>query len=172
MFFGMCIIYGLSGIALNHGVARHWNPGIVTRSESYIYPKSLDRSEIDKEVVEEMLETTGQRNNYKQYYFPDDNHLMIYLKGGHIYVTLATGEYTLTKIRNRVIFNEVNYLHYNKPKKLWTWFSDLFALSLILMAITGLFLVKGKKGIRGTGGILLAIGIVIPMFFLAIYLWF
>jgi len=57
-------------------------------------------------------------------------------------------------VRNRVIFSEVSYLHYNKPIKLWTWFSDLFALGLILMAISGLFLVQGKKGITGRGGVM------------------
>ncbi len=77
----------------------------------------------------------------------------------------------ITKIRNRPVFSELNYLHYNKPKKLWTWFSDLYAFGLILMAISGLFLVKGKKGITGRGGVLTIIGILIPLRFLIIYLW-
>jgi hypothetical protein len=171
LFFGMSIIYGISGIALNHGVARHWNPGIISRSESYTYPGSLTRSEVDREVVEEILDLTGERKNYKQYYFPDDQHLMIYLKGGHISVALASGEMRVTKVRNRPFFNEVNYLHYNKPKKLWTWFSDLFALGLVLMAISGLLLVRGKKGITGHGGIVVLVGILIPLVFLIIYLW-
>ncbi|MCK4747104.1 MAG: PepSY-associated TM helix domain-containing protein [Bacteroidales bacterium] len=171
LFFGMAIIYGLSGIALNHGVARHWNPGIVSRSESFIYPESLSKSSVDRDIVEHLLEMTGQRSNYKQYYFPDDDHMMVYLKGGHIYVTLATGEVTLTRIRTRAVFSEVNYLHYNKPKKLWTWFSDLFALGLILMAVSGLIMVKGKRGVTGRNGFLLAAGIIIPLVFLTIYLW-
>ena len=66
----------------------------------------------------------------------------------------------------------MDYLHYNKPKKLWTWFSDLYALGLVLLAISGLIVVKGKKGILGRGGILTVIGILIPLAFLAIYLWF
>ena len=170
-FFGMTIIYGLSGIALNHGVARHWNPGIVSRSESYTYPGALEKESVDREVVEQILDMTGQRNNYKQYYFPDKDHMMLYLKGGHIYLTLSTGEFSLVKVRNRPVFSEVNYLHYNKPKKLWTWFSDLFAFALILLSISGLIMVKGKKGIRGRNGLLLAAGILIPLAFLTIYLW-
>ncbi len=96
---------------------------------------------------------------------------MIYLKGGHITVELQTGEMQLIKIRNRPVFRELNYLHYNKPKKLWTWFSDLYAFGLILIAISGLFLIKGKKGISGTGGILTIIGILIPLALLILYLW-
>ena len=172
LFFGMSIIYGISGIALNHGVARHWNPGIVSRSESFNYQSPLTKSTVTREVVEEILEITGERSNYKQFYFPNDEYLMIYLKGGHINVYLPDGSLTVTKVRNRAVFNEMNYLHYNKPKRLWTWFSDLFAFGLILLAISGLFLVRGKKSITGRGGIITAIGILIPFVFLAIYLWF
>ncbi len=171
LFFGMTIIYGLSGIALNHGVARHWNPGIVSRSESFNYPSQLEKSTVDRDIVEEILEITGEGSNFKQYYFPSDEYLMIYLKGGHINVHLPTGKLSVTKVRNRPVFKEVNYLHYNKPKKLWTWFSDLYAFGLILLAISGLFLVKGKKGITGRGGIFTVIGILIPLAFLVIYLW-
>jgi hypothetical protein len=77
----------------------------------------------------------------------------------------------LTKIRNRPVFQELNYLHYNKPKKLWTWFSDLYALGLVLIAISGLFLITGRKSITGRGGILTIIGILIPLVLLIIYLW-
>jgi hypothetical protein len=171
LFFGMTIIYGLSGIALNHHAARHWDPGIVARSESFQTNLSLTKTSVNREVIEEILEITGEGKSYKQYYFPNDEYLMIYLKGGHIDVHLATGQLTLTKVRNRPVFKEVNYLHYNKPKKLWTWFSDLYALGLILMAISGLIMVRGKKGILGRGWILTTAGILIPLAFLAIYLW-
>lgn len=171
-FFGMAIIYGISGIALNHGVARHWNPGIISRSENFHYPEPLLKSEVSRDVIEEILELTGETKSYKQYYFPNKETLMIYLKGGHIDMELGTGDIMLTRIRNRPVFRELNYLHYNIPKKLWTWFSDLFALSMILLAISGTIMVRGKKGITGRGGILLIAGIMIPLLFLAIYLWF
>jgi hypothetical protein len=172
LFFGMALVYGISGIALNHGVARHWDPGIISRSESFRYGQPLQKDDVDREVVEEILDLAGERKNFKQYYFPDRDHLMIYLKGGHILVDLPGGEAELTRVRARPFFTEVNYLHYNKPKKLWTWFSDLFALALVLLSISGLMMARGKKGIRGSGGILVAIGVLIPLLFLCLYLWF
>lgn len=172
MFFGMTIIYGISGIALNHGVARHWDPGIISRSETFQFQAPLQKDSVDRNVVEQLLVLTGEKRDFKQYYFPGEDYLMIYLKGGHILVELSSGEVAVTKVRSRPFFNEMNYLHYNKPKKLWTWFSDLFALALILMALSGLIMVRGKKGITGQGGILAAIGILIPLLFLSIYLWF
>ncbi|MEA3460312.1 MAG: PepSY-associated TM helix domain-containing protein [Bacteroidota bacterium] len=171
LFFGMTIIYGISGIALNHSVARHWNPGIISRSSIIQYPETLRKADVDRPTIEKILELTGEKENYKQYYFPDQEHLMIYLKGGHIMVNLESGSIQLTKIRNRPVFRELNYLHYNKPKKLWTWFSDLYAFGLILIAISGLFLIKGRKGITGRGGILTIVGILIPLVLLIFYLW-
>jgi len=171
LFFGMTIIYGISGIALNHHAARHWDPGLITRSTTLQYPETLRKADVDRSSIEKILEITGEKENYKQYYFPSQNQIMIYLKGGHISVNMQTGSMQLTKVRNRPVFNELNYLHYNKPKKLWTWFSDLYAFGLILIAISGLFLIKGKKGIVGRGGILTLAGILIPLVFLIIYLW-
>ncbi|MBN1131487.1 MAG: PepSY-associated TM helix domain-containing protein [Bacteroidales bacterium] len=172
VFFGMTIIYGLSGIALNHYVARHWTPDTVIRSEQFEVNPGLTKKSVDKEVIRDILEQVGETDNYKQYYFPSDRELMIYLKGGHITLNLKTGKGLLVKVRNRPVFREVNYLHYNKPKQLWTWFSDLYAVSLILLAVSGLFIVRGKNSITRRGGILTLIGILIPLIFLAIYLWF
>lgn len=172
LFFGMTIVYGISGIALNHHVTRDWNPGIITRSTTAQYPDPLQKSSVDRNTIEKVLEITGEKENYKQYYFPNDTLLMIYLKGGHITLNLPTGKIQFTKVRNRPVFSELNYLHYNKPKKLWTWFSDLYAFGLVLIAISGLFLVKGRKGITGRGGVLTIIGILLPLLFLVIYLWF
>lgn len=171
LFFGMTIIYGISGIALNHHVARHWDPGIITNTATFQFPGELRKSNVDRSTIEMILEMTGEEENYKQYYFPDEDHLMIYLQGGHILVMLQTGSFQVTKVRNRPFFSELNYLHYNKPKKLWTWFSDLYAFGLILIAISGLFLIRGRKGITGRGGILTLIGILIPLGLLIIYLW-
>lgn len=172
LFFGMAIIYGISGIALNHGVARHWDPGIISRSEVHRYQGALKKEDVDRAMVEEILELAGEKRNFKQYYFPNERQVMIYLKGGHILVDLPTGEVRMTRVRSRPVFRELNYLHYNKPKALWTWFSDLFGLAMVLLAATGILMTRGKKGITGFGGILLAAGIIIPLLFLSLYLWF
>jgi hypothetical protein len=48
--------------------------------------------------------------------------------------------------------------------------ADLFAIVLGLLAITGLFVLKGKKGITGRGAWLTIAGIAIPVLFLILYL--
>ncbi len=170
-FFGMAIIYGISGIALNHHIARHWNPSIIEKSYAIDGVRPALKEDVGKEYIEELLLVTGEKENYKQYFFPTDQSLLVYLDKGHISVDLETGDAYLVKIRNRRVFREMNFLHYNKPKRLWTYFSDLFAFALVVLATTGLFMARGKKGIRGQGVYLLLSGMLIPLVFLAIYLW-
>jgi len=47
--------------------------------------------------------------------------------------------------------------------------ADLYAFSLLLLAITGLFILKGKKGFSGRGKWLVGAGILVPIIFLLIY---
>ena len=69
------------------------------------------------------------------------------------------------KIRKRPVFSSLNRLHYN-PTRWWTWFSDIFAVCLLIITVTGLFMIKGPKGMIGRGGIEFLIGILIPLLFI------
>ena len=159
----MSIIYGISGIALNH--INDWNPNYIIQHEEINLNRELKKENTDKQTVLSILEETGEEKNYKKYFFPADNTLKIFLKGGSMVIDLETGKGTLEKIRRRPLFYEVNFLHYN-PGKLWTWFSDIFSGALVLLAITGLFILRGKNGITGRGAWLTIAGLIVPILFL------
>jgi len=169
IFFGMAIVYGLSGIALNH--MNDWNPDYIIKTFSFnAGPAPVSTDQYESWLISLVAEHTPG-NPYKSYYQPREDLLKAFLKGGSITIDLTTGNAVIEKIKRRPVFREVNFLHYNKPKKLWTWFSDFFAGALILIAITGLFIVRGKKGITGQGAWLTSIGVIIPLIFLILYLW-
>jgi hypothetical protein len=165
----MTIIYGVSGIVLNHKSGQG-DASVVRRSQSFAIDAPIKQEVINKEYVIKLL-TDLEESDFKQYYFPSDQELMIYLKGGHVSLNLDNGQGKIVKIRSRAVFREFNFLHYNKPKQLWTWFSDFYAGSLVLIAITGLFIIKGKNGIKNRGAVLTIAGSIVPLIFLAIYLW-
>lgn len=73
-------------------------------------------------------------------------------------------------IKEKRILKELNYLHINGPRSVWTYVSDLYALILGFLAVTALFVLKGKKGFSGRGIWLTLLGIIIPIVFLRIYL--
>lgn len=166
LFFALTVVYGLSGIAVNH--VNDWNPNfVITHKEVKLeIPSNIKQASRDE--VRQLLNPLGEDDNFKKHYFPDENTLKIFISGGNVVVDLETGEGWLETLRRRPVFNLVNFLHYN-PGKWWTWVADIFAGSLILLAVTGLFLIKGKNGITGRGAILTAIGIAIPLVFVLLF---
>ncbi|MCB0805743.1 MAG: PepSY-associated TM helix domain-containing protein [Bacteroidales bacterium] len=166
IFFATTIIYAISGIAVNH--IKEWNPNynITVREVQLNLPEQ--KESIKKDMIIEALKTIGEDENYKKHYFPDPSVLKIFLDGGNIQVDLTNGAGYLEKISRRPILHAVNFLHYN-PGKWWTLFSDIFAGALILLAITGLFILRGKNGIKRRGAILTALGIIIPLLYLILF---
>ena len=167
-FIGTTLIYGISGIALNH--MSDWNPNYsVTVQQSIIEAENLSTN-LKREEILSIVDEVDSRKNYKQHYFPNNQQLKIFLKGGSsVVVHLPTGNTTTELLKKRPLIYESNYLHYN-PNRFWTWFSDAFAAALILFALTSLFMVKGKKGLKGRGGIYTLLGILIPIIFLIFHL--
>jgi hypothetical protein len=53
---------------------------------------------------------------------------------------------------------------------LWIWISDAMAVFLLFVAISGLFLLKGKYGLKGRGLWLTGLGIIIPLAVILFYI--
>ena len=163
-FIGTSLIYGLSGITLNHLEDR--NPNYNVQVMNFKTEINLAKSDLLKQNILQLLNEIDDPNNYKQHYFPRHNKIKIFLKGGSsIVVDTDTGKGSAEFLKKRQVFYHVNFLHYN-PHKWWKWFSDIFSGALILFAITSIFMVRGKKGVWGRGGIYMILGIVIPALFL------
>ncbi len=165
-FFGMTIIYALSGIALNH--IDDWNPSYIIENRNIRTGGALTDT-ASAAAVKQFLSTHGLDGKYKSHYSPRQGYLKIFIVNGSVDLDLNNGKGVIERLQRRPLFFHVNFLHYN-PKKLWTWFSDLFCVALILLAVTGLFIIRGKKGITGRGAWLTSIGIIIPLILLFLYL--
>ena len=163
---GLTIIYAISGIALNH--KHDWNPNYIIENTGFKTDVNIKRETLNKETALEILKNIPGSPEYKTWYFPTGNILTIFVEGGSVRINTNTGEGTIERISKRPLFYQVNFLHYN-PGRWWKYFSDIFCISLILVTVTGLFLVKGKNGITRRGAILTAIGIILPLLFLFIY---
>jgi len=168
IFFGMSIIYGLSGIALNH--LDDWNPDYIIKTEEIMLNNLPGTSTINRLQAEKLLDQINPDMVYRSHFYPQKNIAKVFIKQGSATINLGTGYTYIEVLKKRPVFREVNFLHYNKPKKGWIWFADAFAVALVFMAITGLFMIRGKKGITGRGAWLTAAGIIIPMIFLLLYL--
>ena len=166
-FIGTTLIYAISGIALNH--LNDWNPNYSVEIKSFTTNLDLKKSDNTIKNIHLLLDEIDNRNNFKKHYFPEKNYIKIFLNGGSsVIVNTDTGNGKAEFLKKRPLFYEVNYLHYN-PNQWWMWFSDIFAVALILFSVTSFFMVKGKHGIIGTGGIYTLLGIIIPILFLIFF---
>jgi hypothetical protein len=164
-FFTMTLIYALSGLALNH--LDDWDPNyIITTHE---ITTDLKTKNLTKNQILNTLDAIGEKENYKKHYFPG-HYLKIFIKNGTITIDLKTGKGIVEKTKRRPLFAEVDYLHYN-PVKYWTWFSDFYAVALIILSVTGIIIPKGKTGFAKRGIWFVLAGFIIPVLFLLIYFY-
>ncbi len=168
LFFGLTIIYVISGISLNH--KHNWNPNYTQKIQILSITPVLETSPLSEERIRLITDELGVSSTVKSSFQPEPGRLQIFLEEGNISIDLKSGQAELEHIKERRILKELNYLHINGPRKIWTYVSDLYALILGLLAITGLFVLKGKKGLSGRGKWLTLLGIAIPIVFLLIYL--
>lgn len=165
LFFALTVIYSFSGIAVNH--INDWNPNYKISYQEIHYDIG-NKSSIDKSKVLELLKFLNEDGNYKKHYFPSSYEMKVFINGGNILLDLETGDGYVEKIKRRPLFHAANYLHYN-PGKWWTWVSDIFAGALIVLAATGLFILRGKNGIKRRGAILTITGIILPLIYLILF---
>lgn len=163
---GLTIIYALSGIALNH--KHDWNPNYIVDTYEFTTDIKISRESYNDDIARKILLSLPGNPEYKTSHFPTGNALTIFIDGGLIHIDALTGKGTVERISKRPLFYQLNFLHYN-PGRWWKYFSDIFCISLILVTITGLFIIKGRNGITRRGAILTITGILLPLLFLFIY---
>ena len=169
IFFFLSVVYGISGVALNH--LHEWNPSyVVNHSVITISTDQLTKENLNRKSVISLIEEYIPAEKYKNHYFPEENILKVFLKDGNLNVELESGNAYLETSKRRPILHASNYLHYN-PQKWWTIISDVYAISLVILAFTGLFILKGKNGIKGRGAWLTGLGIIVPIVYLFLYYW-
>ncbi len=167
-FFGMTLIYAISGIILNHFKSGDFlHPDYSRQKSSFTAPVPTE-GVVDKAYVLDVLDRINERDDYKSF-VTGKGYVQIFITNGTVYIDLLTGNAEMEKKKPRYLIREFNLLHYNNIKKFYTWYSDIYAAAMIILAVTGLFILRGKNGITRRGAWLTAIGIIIPAVIIILY---
>jgi hypothetical protein len=159
---GLSLVYGVSGVVLNHLGEK--DPAFRTVAATLQLPPHLTESELQTAWA-----TDGKRPAVKRIRPVDEVHYRLFLDGGIGVYNAANGVLDYETHRRNHLVYYINRLHYSKAKG-WRPIADTFAVSLIVLAVTGLFIVKGKKGIAGAGKWYLLAGVLIPILFIALFM--
>lgn len=163
----LVLMFAVSGIAVNH--IHEWNPSYA-RSTAPVALGPLQGADLDvleREVAARVPLDPGEvRGRHRE----GPHRFKVFLaEGGEVAVDPATGEGTIVRIERRPFLFEVNVLHLNHLKGVWTYVSDAFSVLLAGLALTGLFMLKGPTGLAGRGKWFVAAGAAVPVVFLVVY---
>ena len=115
-------------------------------------------------LVDSILQQLGEKGAFKNVAQLAPGKLRIFVEGNTIDVNLSNGEVKQEKVARRPILFEVNFLHLNKAKGIWTWIADGYAVLLVVLTITGFLMIRKNSRVRGL--VLTGLGFVVPLVFL------
>lgn len=156
--FALTLVYGVSGLAVNHRA--DWNPSFrQTKTTAQIAPlEGQGRAALVADALAKLRLAETPRSSFQ----PDPSTLRLFFEHATYSIDLPTGKVVVEENLPRPVLREFNDLHLNAPKGVWTWIADVYALALILLAVTGLFVLKGRHGITRRGAWLTALGALVP----------
>jgi hypothetical protein len=152
----LTIAYAISGIAVNH--VADWNPNYrVTKAAAQVAPITVQETPaIVAAAMERLKLSSPPRSSFR----PDPNTVQLFYRGTVYHVDLPTGKVIVETTVPRPVLYEMNQLHLNHAKKAWTWIADIYALALLVLAVTGMFVLKGRLGITQRGAWFTAAGLI------------
>jgi hypothetical protein len=155
---GFTFIYALSGLAVNH--IADWDPNFRSAARTHQLPAPLTGG--DEPVSKRVIEALGIEEPPREIYRAAANRLEIVFDKGALHVETDTGKVLDDRQKPRFFLRAANYLHLNRGKKAWTWVADTYAVFLLFLACSGLFMIPGKKGLLGRGALLATLGALVP----------
>jgi hypothetical protein len=164
---GLTLIFAISGIALNH--VNDWDPNYqVTQTEHAI---SDIENKINNDDFEPwLLKELNLSSTIKARFWQSPTTYKLFTKNNQtLIINIPKSTVVLQQISPRFLLKSFNFLHLNEARNAWTYYSDFYAALLIYLALSALFMVKGKKGIKSSRGLLVIAGFFIPAAFVVGY---
>jgi hypothetical protein len=155
---GFTVIYALSGIAMNH--IDDWDPNFHASETTHkITPIPDELSDAD--AAKRIAEAAGLTGKLDDVYRAGDEVRLTYASGSK--VTAIGDTITIQARRDRLFFRVADWLHATRGKQAWKFIADAYAALLLYLALSGIFMIKGRLGLRWRGAMLVAIGFAAPL---------
>jgi uncharacterized protein len=156
---GLTFVYALSGLAVNH--ISDWDPSFHQIERTHPIVGELPGE--DAAIARAVLEQLQIAQEPEEIYRVDATQIDVVVHNRTLHVNTQKREILEEGQEPRFLLRVANWLHLNRGKKAWTWVADGYAAFLLYLATSGLFMLPGKKGLVGRGGILLGLGVLVPV---------
>jgi hypothetical protein len=161
---GLTIIYALSGLAVNH--IKDWDPSF--HQVERTHQLALPLPSTDAAAASHVLAKLGVEERPREVYRASDTQLDIVLDQLTFHVDTRSGRVLEEGQKPRAFLRLANWLHLNRGKKAWTYVADGYAVLLLYLAISGLFMIPGRKGLIGRGGVVALVGAAVPLLYVVL----
>ncbi len=161
---GLTVIYALSGIAVNH--IEDWDPNFHNYEETHQLGRALPGE--DAAVASEVLAELDIDEKPVDVFRVDTDEVQVLLETRTLHVRTDSGEVRDEGHKPRLLLRIANWLHLNRGKRAWTYVADAYAFGLLTLAITGIFMLPGRRGILGRGAIMVLLGAAVPILYVVL----
>lgn len=161
---GLTIVYAASGLAVNH--IADWDPNFQQIERQHqLRTKLPDDDQLAAEAVAGELKIEEPA---REVYRASDSQLDVVFEHRTLHVDRRTGVVNEEGQQARPFLRLANWLHLNRGKKAWTYVADGYAVFLLFLAISGLFMIPGRKGLLGRGAVLALVGAAVPVLYVVL----
>jgi hypothetical protein len=161
---GLTIIYAVSGLAVNH--IKDWDPNFkqinATHHVAGPFPKD------DHAAAAKVLAALGVTKKPQDVYRADAHELDIVFDKRTFHADTTNGTVVEEGQKPRFFIRVADWLHENRGKRAWTYVADTYAVLLLYLALSGLFMIPGRKGLKGRGAIIALAGAAVPVLYVVL----
>lgn len=161
---GLTFIYASSGLAVNH--IADWEPNFrqIQREHQVALPLPAD----DAGVADAVREALAIEEPLREVFRADERQIELVFDQRTLRVDPQTGRVVEQGQEPRFFLRVANWLHLNRGKKAWTIIADGYAVFLLLLSVTGLWMFPGRKGLLGRAGVIALAGALVPALYVAL----
>jgi uncharacterized protein len=162
-YLGLIISFSISGIFLNH--RQSWHPRrYIHETKEITVPSPVMKESIDDEFISGFSKEQKIDDDVRRFSV-DGDILKISYVTHDVQLNIKTGAGTIETYRTVPFLGQMTQLHLD-TSKWWIYYSDIFGIGMLTIAITGIFIERGKNSFQSRGWKLAIVGIVFPLIFL------
>ncbi|HYC78372.1 MAG TPA: hypothetical protein VEI02_12165 [Planctomycetota bacterium] len=161
---GLTVVYAGSGLAVNH--LADWDPNFA-RVER-VHELGPLPSEAPEAVARRVGERLAIRETPLDVFAASPTRLDVVYERRTLHVDPTTGRVVDEAESPRFFLRLANWLHLNRGKRAWIWFADGYAVLLLALAATGVFMLPLRRGLLGRGGLFLLAGVAAPVLYVVL----
>ena len=162
-YVGLIISFATSGILMNHRDS--WHAEKYTVETKFVNVQIPANADITEEYADSLGKTIGIEDKIRRHKV-DDGKLKISFEKNDVEIDLKSGKGEIVSFIKTPIISQMMKLHKN-TSNWWIYYGDIFGISLITIAITGMIMIpSGKFSFKRRGWKLAIAGLIFPLLIL------